>query len=289
MREDVIQRFLIEDYGVRGQIVRLNQTWQELLSCASYPPLLRQILAQASTASALLGSTLKYNGKLTLQISGKGPVSLINVQMSSDNTLRGLIRWREAVEEPVPLDELCGTGHLTITITTGKGKRDYQGIVSLQGNSIGACIQDYMENSEQVPTQIWFAQSEQAVAGLLLQQLPDIPCPTAVWEEFTALASTIRNPELLATDVRALLSIVFAEYRVRLFSAKPIRFHCNCSQQRIESVLRSLGYEECQAVLREEQCVDVTCEYCNKHYVFSASDIAVLFQEVGQGAPIKPH
>lgn len=76
---DFLHRFLFEQLAVRGEIVQLDTTWQTVLARRAYPPAIRRVLGEASAAAALLAATIKFAGRLTLQIQSAGPLRLLVV------------------------------------------------------------------------------------------------------------------------------------------------------------------------------------------------------------------
>lgn len=98
---DNAQRFLIESCDVRGQIVQLDDTWREVLARVDYPPHVRTLLGEAFVAAVLLAGTIKFEGRMTFQIRGEGPVRLLVVQVTADRRVRGLARWAEDASEAV--------------------------------------------------------------------------------------------------------------------------------------------------------------------------------------------
>jgi len=169
--KDTRHRFILEKAQVRGVLVRLDATWREVLTRAEYPPNVQQVLGHAMAAIPLLTSMIKFTGKLTLQARGTGPVNLMVVQGNADGGQRGLARWKE--EPPAkPLEKIFGDATLTIQIESGKGGEVYQGVVGVEGDLLQDALADYFANSEQLPTRLWLACTEDQAAGFMLQQLP---------------------------------------------------------------------------------------------------------------------
>ncbi len=276
---DKLHRFLFEEAAVRGELVQLDESWGEVLGRHDYPPRLRHLLGQTLAAGALLAATLKFNGSITLQVRGDGPVSLLVVDVTSERTLRGVAHWKGEVPEGT-LREVFGNGQLAITIEPQDGKR-YQGIVALEGDSLADAIDDYLQRSEQLATRMWLAADGEHAAGLLLQRLPrDKAASEAAdegWERLVALSSTITDEELLKLEEREILHRLFHEEDLRLFEAESMRFSCSCSRERVANALRGLGREEVMDIIAERETVDVNCEFCNAHYGFDAVDAERLF------------
>lgn len=273
---DTLQRFLFADAPVRGEIVHLNATFRAALERRAYPEPVRAVLGEFMAAAALLTATLKFQGRLTLQIQGDGPVRLLVVECSSESTLRATAHWEGEVELG-SLGALVGSGRLVITIDPQKGKERYQGIVSVEGASVAQALERYFAQSEQLATRLWLATDTQQAAGMLLQQLPGAAMDEDLWVRAVELGSTLTNAELLDLPVRTLLHRLYHEEDLRLFAGTPVSFRCSCSRGRVESVLRMLGRDEVHGILSEKGAVDVDCEFCGRHYHFDAVDAEQLF------------
>jgi molecular chaperone Hsp33 len=286
---DSLRRFLFEGLQVRGEIVRLDAAWQRVLEYQDYPPAVRAMLGEALAASVLLASTLKFDGMLTLQLQGDGPMHLLVAQCTSQGAVRGLAKWQG--ESPAgDLGVLAGDARLAITIERGPGKDRYQGIVPVVGESLSECLDSYFADSVQVPTRLWLATGGDRSAGMLLQRLPEALAgydDDDHWERLTALAATLRSNELLGLTHRELLGRLFAEDDVRLFEEQPIEFACSCSHERVAATLRMLGRAEIAQLIEEQGAVEVRCEFCNRPYRFDAVDAEGLFADTpaAEGPP----
>ncbi len=272
---DTLHRFLFESTSIRGELVHLAAACRAVLERHPYPPAVQALLGQALAAAALLASTVKRPGVLTLQLHGSGPLTLLVVQCTGARTLRGLARWHGEVGRG-SLASQFGAGHLVITIDPGSGER-YQGVVDLKGENLAAALETYFRQSEQLPTRLWLAADAQGAAGLLLQQLPDGLVEAELWQQVITLAATVRDEELLELGTRALLRRLYREVDVRLFEPEPVSFRCTCSLERIESVLLSLGRPDVDASMAEAGKVVVHCEFCNHRYELDAVDVERIF------------
>lgn len=268
---DSLQRFLFEGTGIRGEIVRLDQVWREILSFHAYPKTVSTQLGQALAAVALLSATIKFDGALILQAQGNGPIGTLVAQATSSRTLRGLARWQA---HPVghELTEAFGEGRLVLTVQNQTGE-PYQGIVPLEGDNLAQAIENYFAISEQLPTRLWLAADSNVAAGLLLQVLPDHRNDSDDWNRLSILGGSVRSRELLELDAATLLRRLFNEETVRVFRTEPLRFACTCSRQRIETILRSLPREELEETIKERGSISVDCEFCNQHFEFDPIDV----------------
>lgn len=290
---DCLHRFLFEHYPIRGHIVHLDAAWRALLEHREYPAAIRDVLGQAVAASVLLAATLKFEGTLSLQVQGQGPMHLLLAQCSSDLGVRAVARYREEPTAPGLL-ALSGATSLTVTLENDDLSQRYQGIVALDSDELATSLQAYFENSEQLPTRLWLHADENGVSGMLLQRLSDDTVagrsanPAAqttpnreeiedAWVRAQLMAQTVEPEELKTLSDQQLLRRLFAEDDVRLFASTPVFFRCRCSRERVIGMLRSLGAEEIRSVLAERGNVEVRCDFCNRAYQFDPVDVEHLF------------
>lgn len=292
---DSLRRFLFDNAPLRGHWLRLEEAWALAREHQSHPPVVMNLLGEALVAASLLAATLKFKGTLTVQIRGSGLLPLLIVQCTHEQRLRGVAQLREdaVVPDDADLAALVGDGQLLVSIDNEEGL-PWQGIVPLAGSTLAACLENYFETSEQLPTRLVLAADAHRAAGLLLQKLPS-PASTGegeegrrrdLWDEAALLLSTLGARELLDSEAQPLLQRLFAEHDLRLFAGEPVRFRCRCSPERVAGLLQSLGEDEVRAVLAEQGAVTVTCEFCHRPYRYDAIDVAQLFS--GAPAPDAP-
>jgi molecular chaperone Hsp33 len=293
---DCLHRFLFEHYPIRGHIVHLDASWRALLEHREYPEVIRDTLGEAVAASVLLAATLKFEGTLSLQLQGQGPMHLMLAQCSDALGVRAVARYRDHENAEAgyqrDLSELSGEGKLTVTLENEDLSQRYQGIVPLTGERMADCLRSYFETSEQLPTRLWLHADANGASGLLLQRLSNdsvknrtVGTPHEVdpaeiedaWQRVQLLGDTIKPEELQTLSDRNLLRRLFVEDDVRLFESAPVFFRCRCSRERVTGMLRSLGPEEVRSVLAEQGHVEVRCDFCNRAYRFDAVDVEQLF------------
>lgn len=275
---DALQRFVFERARVRGELVRLDETWREVRRRRAYPAPVRAALGELTAASVLLAATVKFGGgALVLQVQGGRPVSVLVVECQSDLSLRAMARWDgglDALPSTPSLHDLTAGGRCVITIDPGAGLAAYQGIVPLEGRTTAQVLERYMSRSEQIGTLFALAASDERAAGLLLQKLPEAggrAVPEAdpdLWNRVGHLAATLTRQELLELPGREILRRLFHDEELRLFESMPVRFACRCSRDRVAGVLRMVGREEVEGALAERGRFDVTCEFCGQAYPF---------------------
>ena len=289
---DTVTRFHFERAAVRGAVVSLDDAAREILGQHSYPPALRRALAELLAASALLASALAFKGALIVQLQGTGPVRLLVVECTADLRVRATAQWRDtvaALPEDASLRALAGdpeTSRLAIMLDPKDGGPIYQGVVALEATSIASLIEHYLTTSEQIDSRLALATDATHTRGVLLQRMPSAgPEDDATWRR-AASGTDIEAAELLnAASVEALLAARFPTDDVRLFKARKLRFHCDCSKERVSNTLRMLGRAEIESILAEQGMIAVTCEFCNRSYTFAADEALALF---AQGTSNKP-
>lgn len=276
---DSLQRFVFEHTPVRGHLVHLDATWRAVLERHPYPAPLRQVLGELMAAGALLSATLKFDGALVMQMQGNGPVKLMVVEVTTEGTLRATAHW-DGVLDAMPFRDLVGDGRFVITLAPKEaGQQPYQGVVAMEGDSVGAVLEHYMRTSEQLDTRLALACDERQAAGLLLQKLPSAgeDSDTDAWNRVTHLGATVTGDELLQLPPHTLLHRLFHEEDVRVFDPAPLAFRCSCSRERVVAMLRMLGIDEVRSILAEKPEVEVTCEFCRKRYTLDAVDAEQVF------------
>jgi molecular chaperone Hsp33 len=280
---DALQRFIFERARVRGELVRLDETWREVKRRRDYPAPVLAALGELTAASVLMAATVKFEGgALVLQIQGGRPVSLLVVECQPDLTLRAMARWDGGLPElglHPTLHELAAGGRCVLTIDPGPGLTAYQGVVPFEGRTTAQVLERYMARSEQIGTLFWLAASGERASGLLLQRLPDAGGKLAVdadadadpdlWNRVGHLAATLTRQELLELPGRDILRRLFHEEQLRLFESVPVRFACRCSRERVAGVLRMIGPQEVAHALAENAELTVTCEFCGQAYTFT--------------------
>lgn len=281
-QSDNLQRFIFDNAAIRGEWVHLSESWQHVTSRRDYPVAIQRLLGEMMAAAALLAATVKIKGRLVLQIKSSGPVTLMMVECTSENTSRAFAQWEGDVADDASLSEVTGEGALAITIDVEGAKQPYQGVVSLKGDSIASVLETYFKQSEQLDTRIWLAADSKAASGLFLQQLPstdnhDKEEDEEHWSRISHVASTVKITELLELGAGTLLHRLFHEEECRLLAATDLSFSCNCSRERVGETISLLGESDAKSLLEEQGEIEVACEFCNEHYQFDKVDVARLF------------
>ncbi len=270
---DALQRFVFERARVRGELVRLDETWREVRRRREYPEAVRGALGELTAASVLLAATLKFEGgALVLQIQGGHPVDLLVVECQADLSLRAMARWDGGLPGARPPPHPARARRRRALRPHHRPRRaacaSYQGIVPLEGRTTAQVLERYMARSEQIATLFSLAASEERAAGLLIQKLPEAggkAAPDAdpdLWNRVGHLAATLTRAELLELPGRDILRRLFHDEDLRLFETMPVRFACRCSRERVAGLIRMVGADEVRQALADRGTIDVTCEFC---------------------------
>lgn len=277
---DSIIPFMFESLPLRGALVQLETTWQRMCGDHDYPVAVKDVLGEAAAATALIAQSLKFDGSVTLQISGTGPLSMLVMQSTDDLDLRGMA-IATAAADGLDFAALVQGANCAVTVDAGAMEQPYQGIVEISPDSIGASLENYFARSVQVPSHLKLLSGGKFCGGILLQQMPgEKPVRADDWRRLGMVMQTLQRDELADGATPRLLQKLFAEDDVRVFEPRSLRFQCRCSQARVEEVLRFLGEKETRAALAEKGNVSVTCEYCGRVRTLDAVDVGRVFAGV---------
>ena len=318
-----LHKFLFEGLPVRGMLVRLTDSWQEILrrrqQAGGYPAAVTELLGEMTAAATLMQANIKFNGALILQVQGDGPVKLAVAEVQPDLALRATANVQGEVAADAPLSHMVNVnnhGRCAITLDPKDrlpGQQPYQGVVPLFGDrhekleKLSEVIEHYMLQSEQLDTRLVLAANDQVAAGLLIQRLPlqgesnlsgagamardeDQIGRNEDYNRIAILAASLKREELLTLDAETILHRLFWEEDVRRFEpqtgADGPRFACTCSRERVAGMLKSLGREEVESIIAEQGQVEVGCDFCGAQYHFDPVDAAQVFLQAAAQPPV---
>ncbi|AOF97786.1 Hsp33 family molecular chaperone HslO [Sphingobium sp. RAC03] len=288
--------FTIASRHARGRLVRLGPVLDEVLAAHAYPPAIERLLASALVLAALLGATLKQaDGQLTMQAQTEHGVVRLLVADYKNGDLRGYAKFdadRLAELGPDPtLFGLFGKGYLAITFDQSVTGERYQGIVPLDGESLGAAAEHYFFQSEQIPSVIRIATRHEPgegcyAAGLLLQHLPEgevgrerlhVRHDHPEWEHVQALAVTLKDEELTNTSL-PLSDIVWRlfheEEEVRATDPTPLAKGCRCDLSHIRDVIGRFSPDDRAEMADEQGIIGVDCAFCSRLFPLRVDSFA---------------
>jgi molecular chaperone Hsp33 len=296
-----LQPFLFEGLNIRGALVRLRETWRSVVAEHHYPRDLEHLIGGGVVATVLIGSALKDQPGVSLQLQGEGRLRLLLVQCSCENDaaagsrayrVRAMAQWHEAVDGGPWLHQ----GRLAVNVDTGGAQGLYQGIVPLVSQDIGQCLESYFRQSEQLPTRLVLksaaestasaAGTDAGVAGLLLQVLPGEAPDAGLFDELTALANTVSAAELNELPANVLLQRLFSRHTVRLFAARPVLHDCRCTPEHLAGIVRMLGEAELRELLVDPGWVELNCEFCNRAFRYDEESVDAVLRGESPGTPL---
>ena len=292
--DDIVAPFQIEREAVRGRIVRLGPAIDEIISGHAYPEPVANLLGEACALAALVGSSLKFEGRLIVQAQGDGPVRYVVADYDTSGALRGYCRFDEDEVAKATngfvrpgAKTLLGGGVFIMTVDQGPDMDRYQGVTPIEGETLALCAEQYFAQSEQTPTRVRLAVGQADIGaglrwragGMLIQNIASDEARGSTEEAWTrtqAFFETIGEDELLDPTISAetLLFRLFHEDGVRVFEPKALQAFCRCSQERIETVLKSFGEGERADMVEDDGQIRVTCEYCSRVYAIDPASLA---------------
>ena len=267
------QSFLFEHHGIRGGIVRLHETWLQIIAQHGYPSDVRALLGEAVAATILLGASLKDQPRISIQAQGDGALRLLVTQCSGELSVRGMAQWRDAE----PREPLLGNGRLSVNIDTGRTNGFFQGIVPLAGSRLADSLEAYFDRSEQLPTRFFLFNTPRNAAGIVLQMLPGSE-DYGEFERASAHASVLTAADVIETACEELLPRTFAGFAIRVFRPRSVTHDCRCTRQHLASIARLLGSEELESLIAELGHVELACEFCNRSFQYSADDVSAILR-----------
>lgn len=282
--DDLILPFRLENRAMRGKLIRLGASISDILTRHDYPQPVSRLLGEATCLAGMMGSSLKFDGRLILQSQSDGPVALMVADFATPGNLRGYARYDAAAAADAN-GKMLGRGHLAFTIDQGAHMERYQGIVALAGQSLTDAAHGYFKQSEQIPTLIHLAAgpihtgegAAWRAGGIMLQHMPgeggalDDAAEEEDWSRAGVLLQTVEAHELLDPTLspQHLLYRLFHEEQVRVFEPQPLRAHCSCSEPGVRALLQQFSPEERSTMLEDDGLIGVNCEFCSRKYHFS--------------------
>lgn len=287
--KDFLVRGMTADGFVKITAVQSTQLVERARQIHKTLPLATAALGRTLTAVSMMGNELKYDkGSVTLQFRGDGPLGAITAVSDSNGNVRGYL------QNPAAVLPLRSDGHLNVGAGVGRdgvitvikdiGEREpFTGRIELQSGEIAEDVAAYYVLSEQIPTVCALGvlvdrdQSVKCAGGYLLQLLPGAPAGLVDLLEYRVqdVGSVTANLEK-GLDMRQVVEELLYGMGLQLMEEHPVEYECKCSRSKVESALISLGREELQRLIDEEETTDVTCQFCDVVYHFERKDLEEL-------------
>ncbi|WNC68417.1 Hsp33 family molecular chaperone HslO [Thalassotalea nanhaiensis] len=278
-KTDVLNRYLFDNTHARGELVQLDNSFKEIITNHDYPAAVTELLGQLMAATCLLTATLKFEGEISVQIQGNGPVKYAVINGDNLQQMRGIASIEGEINGS-SLHELMGKANMVITIIPKQGER-YQGVVALEGETLAQCLEHYFATSEQLATKIWlFADADKIqAAGCLLQVVPDSDDKQQQMSDFehiSQLTATIKAEELFTLEANEVLYRLYNQEQVRLFDPQVVSFVCGCSEDKCLAAIANMGKDAIIDHLNEHKQFNITCDFCKTNYQFDQAKLNPL-------------
>lgn len=292
IHDDLVAPFQIEQQPARGRIVRLGAVVEEILTRHDYPAPVANLLGETCALAALVGASLKFDGRLIVQAQGDGPVAYVVADYDTSGGLRGYCRFdADRVgalgPEPVGALALLGKAVMVMTIDQDGAKDRYQGVTPVEGDTLALAAEAYFAQSEQVPTRVKLAVGRVHDAagerwragGMMIQNIAEDDArgsTSEAWEREQILFATLAEDELIDPTItpERLLFRLFHEDGVRLYTPKALAAFCRCSEDRVAGMLRSFPEADRADMTEADGKIHVTCEYCSREYAVEPVTVA---------------
>lgn len=282
-----MHRFLFDETDLRGEVVSLAASYGEVLAHHDqFPAAVQTLLGEFLAAVSLMSGRVKFDGIMTLQATGDGPLPLIMAECSNNKDLRAVARLSDDADlesmAAMTLPQLLGKGLLAIIVEPQQGMR-YQGVVPLDADNLAGCLDHYFQQSEQLKTRFWLKADslQKRAAGLMLQAMPqqtaDVEKNDEAWDAAEAYVATASADELFNLDHHTLLFRLFHELKVHMYPPSTLQFFCRCSRQASERALVAIGRKEVETLLEDQEQIVIDCQFCNQQYRFVQADVDAMF------------
>lgn len=297
---DMRQRFFIQNSPVRGDVIRLSTSYAKIIAQKDYPIALQKLLGEMLVASGLLISTLKIEGRLSIQLQNNGlentettALKWAMAECDDKGNIRGLADWQGNWSGLTSADDAfqtlgnTGEGVLFINIQPTDslmGGEGYQGIVERVADNLADCLAHYQKQSVQIPTLINLACDGLQAGGVLVQLLPRTSeeeqeaVDTDLFPRLTILTKTLKEHELTTLPASEILFRLYHEEEVVTPESTPLQFSCTCSAEKSAGAIVQLGEAQALEVADEHGGeIALDCGFCGQVYRFNKAEIKQIF------------
>jgi molecular chaperone Hsp33 len=280
MSFDSVHAFLLESIDVKGTLIRLDRVVQSMVGERNFPPFILKQLTEMLLASIFIMSNLKFEGEINVQFNGEGALSYLLVQCDQDLNVRGMATFDKGVDD-ISLQAGFLKGQLSITYKPTHQTEHFQTLIPIQSTSIEENLAVYFTQSEQISTTVKLFSTQDKACALIVQLLPS--STSQYQEQFWSYASTmtesITEEELMTLTPEVILHRLFHETDVRLFDEKWVTYRCRCTNAKIKQIIKLLGKEDAMSLLAEQGNIEVSCDFCEKKYLFDPIDVMIMFDD----------
>ncbi len=277
--KDIKQKFLLEDLDIKGSIVSLSSSWQEVLSRKNYSDNVIPLLGEITVSSILMASNIKFEGNIIAQLQSEGALSLLVSQCDNHSNFRSFSKYDELSSSD--LLEITDKGCLVVTIKQ-KNQDPYQGVVEVESNNISDLVENFFEKSEQLKTIVVLKADKNMAAGIILQALPSCKASEDDWQRLRFVIDTLSLSEIKEADTQTIIERIFAEDDKTVYDVEETKFKCVCSYERTLGALTTIEESELESIAKEEKSITIDCGFCGKQYTHDAETVAALVKNKTQ-------
>ena len=271
MSHDTLQSFMLPQTPVRGAIVRLQTSLQTIINLHQYPATINQLMGETLASMLLITNQIKWQGRFVLQFQGKGALNMLVARMNDQRGISAMAKWTDPL--PHTTKELLNEGQLQSSLIHEK-KEPQQSIIPIHPLGMAESLENYFTLSEQIPSKIWLSGDEHHINGLLLQAMPSADQSF----DLGSFTQTLNEQHIdFNQDNTTILTSLMNEYDCQIFEEKPIQFFCGCSLEKMQSAIFSMGQDAAQEALKEQDFIDVQCDFCGKSNHFGPDDVQNIF------------
>ena len=288
---DQLVRAITKDGMVKAVAVTTRELTERARQIHKTLPVATAALGRTLAAASMMGNALKGDGaSLTLRVQGGGPLGILLAVSDNRGNVRGTVD-NPAVDIPLRTDGKLDVGAAvgcdgTLTVIRDLHMKDpYVGSVGLLGGEIAEDLAAYFVESEQIPTACGLGvlvdrdQSVLAAGGYIVQLLPGAGEDVITKVEggvmaagsVTGLLSGSAGPE-------EMLRQVLSDFELEILEQTPIEYRCDCSRERMERALISLGPEELRGIIDEQGGAELTCRFCDNVQTFTREELEALLE-----------
>lgn len=286
---DLVQRFIFQEHGVKGQIIKLHQSTMELLEHHNYIKPVKKIMLDLASMAGLFASTLKANNEISLQIfggNGKHTIKYAFANIKEDLSFYGSCQLIEnnTYHDDLSFSDLVGAdGYAVITIFPKDGQK-FQGIIPLNENGIAATFEDYFEKSVQSKAYIHLFSdlNNSSACGIMLDLIANVENNDKSLDDLDMLVKTLDTQEFNECSIDKILHNLFWEYTYRVFDKTALKFKCSCSSQKCLDVIAQLSHADLEDLASKADGIEMNCHNCGRKYHFSQEQIKEIYYKQSQ-------
>lgn len=289
--KDYIVRATAADSQIRAFAAVTKETVEAARKAHNTSPVATAALGRLLTAGAMMGVMMKGEKDiLTLQIKADGPINGITVTADSQGRVKGYVGNPEVIlpanaKGKLDVSGAVGNGFLNVIKDMGL-KEPYSGRVDLQTGEIAEDLTYYFAVSEQVPSAVGLGvlmnkdNTVREAGGFIVQVMPFAEEKTiAKLEENIQKIQSVTTLLEQGHTPESLLEAVFEGLDMEIMDKVPTEFYCNCSKERVEKALISIGRKDLNEMIQEGKEIELNCHFCNTNYVFSVEELKEILRK----------